>query len=499
MDKIRSGDIKSEFIIKNMGKIKLVISILCFILGGYFLLLPKLMGANVFVSLIQGGIALSFAFFNVFVAKKLYNKVEILSSILVGELFIIVSLTLIGFPKDNILGIYYIISIIVAALSLQNSLLIVSTVGAVIANVIYNLKFYKSNFLDSIDDKMIGIFIVVALCYLMKSQLNSMLNKNEESTKRILNQRDRLQKIMDRIKDTIVNVDTSTTEVGRIINVATKDLLTINSNMDQIVEGNTNTSNNIQEQNLAVKDIQKLIDNTKVEADEIERLAEENNKLIKHSQNKMNALVKKSDIVLNELEIINGVFDQFKDKMSVINNITEGISNIADETGLLALNASIEAARAGESGKGFGVVAEEVKKLSVQSKNFIDDVSNIIQNLEDTMNKSIEEFFHLSQISKEQNKSIEETQYSLNQTTENTEKIKLTIFSIVNKISEIKEDNKKIIISIEQLSAVSEETLAGAEQTNSYLDDNLINMNKSKDLTSDLNVKVKDLEEFLNQ
>lgn len=499
LDYMSSINFKNEFIRKNMIKVNLVISALCFALGIYFFLLPKLMEGNMVINLVQGVICFVFVFIDVFIIKKLYDKIGVVSYILVGELIIIVAMTLVAFPKDNILGIYFIIPIIVAALSLQHKLLISSTISALIANIIYNSVFYKDNFLDSIDDKIIGILIVVALCYLMRNQLNSMLNKNQEHTVEILEQRDKLQNVMNGIKNTINSVDDSTNKVEDIINIVSDNMFTINNSMEQIVAGNVNTSTNLQEQNCAVNDIQELINNTKNEVNKIEELAEENNELINQSQDKMKYLVNKSDVLLNELEIVNTAFDDFKNKMNVINNITEGISNIADQTSLLSLNASIEAARAGESGKGFAVVAEEVKKLSVQSKKFIEDVSSIIKNLENTMNKSIEEFSNLSNISEEQSKAIEETQISLNRTTENTEKIKSTIFIIVNKISEISEDNEKILTAIEELSAVSEETLAGAEQTNSYLQDNLDSMNKSKDLTNDLNVKVKNLEEFLNQ
>ena len=73
-----------------------------------------------------------------------------------------------------------------------------------------------------------------------------------------------------------------------------------------------------------------------------------------------------------------GVFDILKSSFKDISNLSESISEIANETNLLALNAAIEAARAGEAGRGFSVVAEEIRKLAEQSKDTVTKIQNII-------------------------------------------------------------------------------------------------------------------------
>lgn len=64
-----------------------------------------------------------------------------------------------------------------------------------------------------------------------------------------------------------------------------------------------------------------------------------------------------------------------------ITNITGVISEIADETNLLSLNASIEAARAGEAGRGFAVVATEIGKLAQTSSNSVHDIESLISEI----------------------------------------------------------------------------------------------------------------------
>ena len=83
----------------------------------------------------------------------------------------------------------------------------------------------------------------------------------------------------------------------------------------------------------------------------------------------------------NVNEEINALVAMFRQEVSKIGDVSEEINEIASQTTLLALNATIEAARAGDAGKGFTVVAGEVKALSGQTTKATDNVTEVLKSL----------------------------------------------------------------------------------------------------------------------
>lgn len=117
----------------------------------------------------------------------------------------------------------------------------------------------------------------------------------------------------------------------------------------------------------------------------------------------------------------------FKDNLNQINQTATLIESIAAQVNMLSLNASIEAARAGEYGRGFVVVAENIRSLSDDTKNYVTNVRNLVEKLNSSTTNSIKDITYsmetLTQISQKTATSTQETQITTAEQTATTQEI----------------------------------------------------------------------------
>lgn len=149
-----------------------------------------------------------------------------------------------------------------------------------------------------------------------------------------------------------------------------------------------------------------------------------------------------------------------------IRKAAEFISEIAQETSLLSLNASIEAARAGEAGKGFAVVAGEIQKLSEQSNSASANIDQIVNNLITNSEHMVEAMERMQQVIEKQNLHIVTTEHSVGEVIQEITTSIGSIRSIENKTRELEKARKEIVETICHLSEIAESNVTSTQQTN---------------------------------
>ncbi|BAU28737.1 methyl-accepting chemotaxis protein [Aneurinibacillus soli] len=144
------------------------------------------------------------------------------------------------------------------------------------------------------------------------------------------------------------------------------------------------------------------------------------------------------------------VVQKLGERSAQIGQIVEVITDIANQTNLLALNAAIEAARAGEHGKGFAVVADEVRKLAEQSKVSAEQISNLIQEIKTNTIQAVETM-------QKGTEDVEEGMIIVQQSGEAFEHILHSIEQVAGQIQEVSAASEEISASTEEVSAAVED------------------------------------------
>ncbi|MEZ0537158.1 methyl-accepting chemotaxis protein [Caldicellulosiruptoraceae bacterium PP1] len=267
--------------------------------------------------------------------------------------------------------------------------------------------------------------------------------------------------------------------------------------IQEIAEGSSNQAQEANKITERVSNFGNKINNVVKASTDMEKLSENVDKYTKNGFVLVDDLNKKSEETNKVTSVMLSSIKDLTTYTKSIGKITTLLSNISEQTKLLALNASIEAAKAGDAGRGFSVVAAEIRKLADQSRNSTKDIEDMLRKITTQVQNTEVAATNVDTIIKEQITSVQDVSKAFNKISSAMNALTLKIADINNSIQEIDNDKNEIIYSIESISAISEETAASSEEVSASTQEQLAAIEELNSMAEKLHALAQDLEKSM--
>lgn len=310
---------------------------------------------------------------------------------------------------------------------------------------------------------------------------------------------DSLRSLIGAVQTSVENVASSSEELTASAGQTSKATEHITLAIEQFSSGNESQNDKVELSSVELEEMNRGLQHMNESAESITAssikstdIAGEGGQLVEKTASQMNVIdqsVKKAENVISALE----------SKSKDITQILGVINGIADQTNLLALNAAIEAARAGESGRGFSVVAEEVRKLAVQSADSAKEIENLIKEIVQDIDVSQEVFTAVNREVQSGLSFTEQTKVSFHNIFEMTKEISDQLQTMNQTVVQLSKGSAHVSEAVREIADVSRESSANIQDIAASAEEQLASMEEISSSSATLSSMAEELRDLISK
>ncbi|MFC0558195.1 methyl-accepting chemotaxis protein [Halalkalibacter alkalisediminis] len=404
------------------------------------------------------------------------STVPYIVAISFGTLILVMGLTS---PK---LSNYLMVYISLAIVTLYHHYLVIALSGAIglILTNYFFLTLNETMFLGLQSDVLISLNIFVVL---LTSILIAQAKIGEQMKMAFENQALEALKGKQHVLKLLEKVTDSTKIIRNVSINVQQDVEVTSSISNQLLQTFKEVSKGVEHQAASVTDMNEQMSKQYVAVKDVSQHATEMNEAasvsLTETRASYQALNKLTQEVSDVQKVVNSTTVVMKDLQEQTLNIgliLHAVDQIAEQTNLLALNATIEAARAGEHGRGFAVVADEVRKLAVHSQQSTKQIADILSVIEERTDKVANEIVRCEKLINSSKAKTEETELQLERVLSQIGRVVQSSIGLEHLVKQLEKSSQTITSELSSVAKVTddstamvEEVFASVEEQNGYI------------------------------
>ena len=279
-----------------------------------------------------------------------------------------------------------------------------------------------------------------------------------------------LKGLVNHIKDAAGNLSEAAETLNTLVTKGHKTTEDISTGTSKIFEGALEQAGYVENASKTMEEMAKMSDDVSLKATDMAAVAAQTRSRVQKGAAISTSALKKMESILHGVDSTKDMIIGLEEKLNNIPKILDVITHISRQTDLLAINATIEASKAGEHGRGFAIVAEEVRRFADNTKRSVEDVAFIIKDIKAEVERLVNAEAESSAFTKEGREDIHKVKESLDEITAFTSEVADKAENILVLTQKQKQGGETAVSLIEQIAHIARESVSATEEVDTVVD-----------------------------